>query len=101
MPRAKKPTVGEDIIAGAREALQWVRGENPPGVKVNAPVPPPREPAKEPSDLTDGASGKVVAVPSPRQEWADAFQAAGPPAGDDLLFEASAANRFDRDEWHW
>jgi putative transcriptional regulator len=34
MPRAKKPTVGEEIIAGAREALQWVRGENPPGVKV-------------------------------------------------------------------
>jgi antitoxin MazE len=43
----------------------------------------------------------VAADRAPRQGWAEAFQAAGSAAGDELLLEPSAKNRFDREEWDW
>lgn len=37
----------------------------------------------------------------PREGWEEAFRAAGPAAGDDLLLEPAPANEFDREEWRW
>ena len=36
----------------------------------------------------------------PRQGWKEAFRAAGPPEGDELLL-SGAANDFDHEEWTW
>ena len=43
----------------------------------------------------------VAADRAPRQGWANAFQAAGSAAGDELLLDPSAENRFDREDWQW
>ena len=36
----------------------------------------------------------------PREDWANAFEAAGPSDSDELLLEG-APNAFDQDEWEW
>jgi antitoxin MazE len=38
---------------------------------------------------------------APRQGWAEAFQAAGSAADDELILEPAPKNRFDREEWEW
>jgi antitoxin MazE len=38
---------------------------------------------------------------TPRQEWEEAFRAAGPSADDELLLEGAGLNEFDRKEWKW
>jgi antitoxin MazE len=42
----------------------------------------------------------ITADTRPRQGWEEAFQAAGPAVGDELLLDA-LPNAFDRDEWKW
>lgn len=37
----------------------------------------------------------------PRQDWAEAFRAAGLAAQDELLLEIAEASEFDRKEWRW
>ncbi len=37
----------------------------------------------------------------PRQDWGEAFRAAGPAVGDELLLEIEEHNEFDRKEWQW
>jgi antitoxin MazE len=38
---------------------------------------------------------------APRQGWGEAFRAAAPSAGDELLLEGVGASEFDRKEWKW
>jgi antitoxin MazE len=46
--------------------------------------------------------GRIVieAARAPRAGWADAAEAMHA-AGDDVLLDAPAATRFDREEWEW
>ncbi len=37
----------------------------------------------------------------PRQDWDEAFRAAGPAAHEELMLEIVEANEFDREEWRW
>jgi len=37
----------------------------------------------------------------PRQGWDEAFRAAGPAEGDELLLPSVPPNKFDREEWKW
>lgn len=37
----------------------------------------------------------------PRQDWAEAFRAAGPAVRDELLLEITEPNEFDRKDWQW
>ncbi len=37
----------------------------------------------------------------PRQGWTEAFRAAGPAAGDEVLLDEIETNEFDRKEWTW
>lgn len=43
----------------------------------------------------------IAADHAPRQGWGEAFQAAGPAHGDELLLDSGAENQFDREEWEW
>ena len=38
---------------------------------------------------------------SPRHGWDEAFRAAGPSKGDELLLDSGSANEFDREDWRW
>ena len=46
---------------------------------------------------------RVVISPhrSPREGWAEAFEAAGAAAADELLLDAAARNAFSDEEWRW
>ena len=37
----------------------------------------------------------------PRQDWEEAFLAAGRPEHDELLLDVAEASEFDRKEWKW
>jgi antitoxin MazE len=37
----------------------------------------------------------------PRQDWAEAFRAAGSAEPDELLLQGTEPNEFDREEWRW
>ena len=37
----------------------------------------------------------------PRQDWEEAFRAAGSALNDERLLETAASNEFDRKEWKW
>ena len=37
----------------------------------------------------------------PRQDWEEAFSAAGPSSADELLLDAMPAGAFDREDWRW
>ncbi len=37
----------------------------------------------------------------PRQNWGEAFRAAGHAAYDELLLETAGSNEFDREGWRW
>jgi antitoxin MazE len=43
----------------------------------------------------------LAADRSPRQGWAERFEAAGSATSDELLLDPAEQNEFDREEWHW